>query len=152
MELRYKCFGEVATLIRYKRIEVDGERFKVICDGAKRCRVFSEQEKKAYCFEMNDGACDIPISVIEGGVSVSFELLDGNTAYGTPLKLQRMGNSVYVYGGELSYREEIERLNKALLYASDVAERALKNSECVTELEKRLATLETKAHSGDVIK
>lgn len=152
MELRYKCFGEVATLIRYKRIEVDGERFKVICDDAKRCRVFSEQEKKAYCFEMNDGACDIPTAIIEGGAAVSFELSDGSTVQGTPLKLQRVGGGLYICGGEFSTREEIERLNDALCYISDVAQNAIEKANHVDALEKRLDALEKRAHSGDIIK
>lgn len=150
MNLRYKCFGKVATLIRYRRLAVEGERVTVECPDTVKCRIYSEKEKRAYTFE-GDGIFDIPAQLLSGGVSVSFENSYGESAMGTPLTLQRVGETLYVVGGALSQREEIERLNDALVYAVTVAEKAQAEAARVGELEKRLAALEARANSGDII-
>ena len=149
MNLRYKCFGKIATLIRYRRVRLEGERVAVECPGAVGCRIYSERDKVGHAFE-GEGFFEIPAALIEGGVSVSFEV-GGESVMGTPLKLQRIGESVYVIGGEFSQREEIERLNDSLIYAVDIAEAAQKEAARVTKLEERLAALEKKANSGDII-
>ena len=149
MNLRYKCFGKVATLVRYRRIKLEGERLTVECPGAVRCRIYSERDKKAYTFE-GEGLFEIPAELISGGVSVTFEVGE-ESVMGTPLKLQRIGESRFVVGGEFSSREEIERLNDALIYVAEIAETALAAAGRVSELDGRLQALEARANSGDII-
>lgn len=152
MKLWYKCFGNVATLIRYKRTEVDGNTVGICCDGARVCRVCPIVESGGYSFKMVDGGCEVPLAAIGDCASVVFEMENGNAVNGTPLKVQRIGGSIYVCGGEFSSREEIERLNDALIFVSEVAEDALEKAKRVIELEKRLGELEKKAHSGDILR
>ena len=151
MKLEYKLFGKIATLIRYRRLKVEGELVGLRCMGAVKCRLYSEEEKKGYSFPLADGECELPIKLIEGGVSVSFEDGSGATVSAMPLSLQRVGESVYVVGGAFSQREEIERLQDALIHAVSVAEAAQEKAARVDELEKRLERLEKRAFSGDII-
>ena len=150
MKLIYKRFGRIATLVRYLRVEVEGERVTVGCDGAARLGLYSERDKKNYCFEFSGGEVTVPVKALDGGVSVTLEFEDG-TAWGTPLELQQVGGTLYAVGGEFSQREEIERLNDAFVYAVEVAEKAQAEAARVPELEKRIAALEKRANSGDII-
>lgn len=151
MRLEYKLFGKVATLIRYRRVPVDGDTVTLKCAGAESYRLYSEARKATISKKLSGGEGEIPTSFLEGGVSVSFYLPDGSDAWGTPLKLESVGAQVYVVGGEFSNREAIERLQDSLLHAVEVAEEAQKKAERVTELEKRLGALEKRANSGDII-
>ena len=150
MKLTYKRFGRIATLVRYRRVLVDGDTVTVVCAGAARLGLYSERDKVNYSYGLEGGEVAVPVKVLEGGVSVTFEFEDGN-AWGTPLKLERVGTQVYVVGGEFSNREAIERLQDSLLHAVEVAEEAQKKAERVTELERRLEALEKRANSGDII-
>ena len=151
MRIEYKLFGKVATLIRYRRVAVEGETVTLRCAGAESCRVYSEARKESLSEKLSDGEAEIPVKFLEGGVSVSFYLPDGSDAWGTPLKLERVGDTVYVVGGEFSNREAIERLQDSLLHAVEVAEEAQKKAERVAELGRRLEALEKRANSGDII-
>ena len=151
MKLEYKMFGKNATLIRYRRVPVESETVTLKCEGAAHCRFYSERDKVSYDSKLIEGEAEIFVKWLEGGVSVTFYREDGSDAWGTPLRLERIGGQVYVVGGEFSQREEIERLNDALIYAVEVAELAQKEASRVTELEKRLEWLEKRADSGDII-
>lgn len=150
MTLRYKLFGKIATLIRYRRVAVEGDELVLECPSAVKCRIYSESEKKSVTFE-GAGSFDIPVSLVAGGVAVSLVTADGIVAQGTPLKLEIVGGSSYVVGGSFSQREDIERLNDALIYAVDVAESAMEKANAVSRLEERIAALEKRAYSGDII-
>lgn len=151
MKLEYKLFGKVATLVRYRRVAVEGELVTLKCEGAESYRLYSETRKDVYFGVFENGEAEIPISFLDGGVSVTFYRADGSDAWGTPLRLERVGGQVYVVGGEFSHREEIERLGDALVYAVEVAEAAQKEASKVTELAQRLEKLEKRAYSGDII-
>lgn len=151
MKIEYKLFGKVATLIRYRRVAVTGDKVTIKCDGAESCRLYSEVRKEGYTEKLNAGEAEFPVSALEGGVSVSFYYPDGGDAWGTPLKLEKIGGDVYAVGGDFSSREAIERLQDSLLYAVEVAEAAKKEALRVAELEKRLERLEKRADSGDII-
>ena len=151
MKLEYKLFGKIATLIRYRRVPMEGELVTLKCEGAESYRLYSETRKDVYFGVFENGEAEIPVAFLEGGVSVTFYRADGGDAWGTPLRLERIGGQVYGVGGEFSQREEIERLNDALIYAVEVAEAAKEDAAKVTELEKRLEKLETRADSGDII-
>lgn len=151
MKLEYKLFGKIATLIRYRRVPVEGETVTLKCEGAESYRLYSETRKDVYFGVFENDEAEIPVSFLEGGASVTLYREDEIDAWGTPLRLERVGGQVYVVGGEFSQREEIERLNDALVYAVGVAEAAQKEAAKVSELEKRLEKLEKRAHSGDII-
>lgn len=150
MKLTYKRFGRIATLVRYRRVLIDGDTVTVVCDGAARLGLYSERDKVNYSYELEGGEAAVPIKALEGGVSVTLEFGDGN-AWGTPLELQQVGGVLYAVGGEFSQREEIERLNDALVHAVELAEAAQKEAALVTELAQRLERLEKRANSGDII-
>ena len=152
MKLEYKLFGKIATLVRYRRVAVEGDKVMLRCEGAVRCRLYSERDKVSYDSKLIEGEAEIFVKWLEGGVSVTFYREDGSDAWGTSLRLERVGDTVYAVGGEFSQREEIERLNDALIYAVEVAELAQKEASRVTELEKRLEGLEKRVNSGDIIK
>ena len=151
MKLEYKLFGKIATLVRYRRVAVEGNTVTLKCEGAESYRLYSEARKEVYFGVFEDSEAEIPVSFFEGGASVTFYPEGGGDAWGTPLRLERVGGQIYVVGGEFSQREEIERLNDALIYAVEVAESAQKEAEKVTKLEKRLEKLEKRANSGDII-
>ena len=150
MKLTYKRFGRIATLVRYRRVAVEGDSVVVSCDGAVRLKLYSERDKVNYSYGLEGGEAAVPIKTLEGGVSVTLEFGDGN-AWGTPLELRQVGGTLYAVGGEFSRREEIERLNDALIYAVEVAEAAQVEAARVPELEKKIAALEKRADSGDII-
>jgi hypothetical protein len=151
MKLEYKLFGKVATLVRYRRVAVEGDRVTLRCEGAERCRLYLERNKVSNDAKLIGGEAEIPVKWLEGGASITFYRGDGSDAWGTPLRLERVGGTVYAVGGEFSQREEIERLNDALVYAVEVVEAAQKEASRVAELEVRLERLEKRANSGDII-
>ena len=45
MKLIYKRFGKIATLVRYRRVLIDGDTVTVVCDGAARLGLYSKRDK-----------------------------------------------------------------------------------------------------------
>ena len=153
MRLTYRYFGDVAILVRYEKLKVTGDTITIECDVPEGTRVslYSEKKKQTFGHLFVNGCAQIPVEHIEGGVRVHFEGSDGALAYGTPIEEVIVGDERYLVGGVFETREEIKRVQDALVYVGDFAKRALEIAKETLTLEERVEHLESRANSGDII-
>lgn len=153
MKLSYRYFGDVAILIRYEKLKVEGETIVIECDAPTGTRVslYSEKKKQTFGYSLVDGSAEIPAEHIEGGVRVHFEGKDGALTYGTPIEEVLVGGERYLVGGVFETREEIKRVQDALVYVGDLANKAFKLAQETLTLDGRVKNLERRANSGDII-
>lgn len=153
MKLCYRYFGDVAILVRYERMKVTGDVLTIKCDAPEGSRVFlySEKTKEAFAYALKDGVAEIPVERISGSMRVQFENAEGVPTYATPLEEVFVGDERYIVGGTFETREEIKRVQDALVYVGDLAKRALELAEGLLKLNERVEGLEKRANSGDII-